>query len=209
VSEAETRLRAAQDDNVLRLETVESQIQQREADLARIERSLRSDVDDLDRRIQVLSDRMIPLLRRTWLKVGDLEKGGSVPIEAETRLKEMRREMIREMRRIEAELLEQTGELRDRLEGTIAHQGRIWLNLLKQLSAETDDMASDLIAGPRPASRTGRLSASRTEDEFLTSDLGTPVAYAPIDDDPPNPIAPSSPPAEDAPRDTRRRSRRS
>jgi hypothetical protein len=209
VSEAETRMRAAQDDNVLRLETVESQIQQREADLARIERSLRSDVDDLDRRIQVLTDRMIPLLRRTWLKVGDLEKGGAVPIESETHLKEMRREMIREMRRIEAEMLEQTGELRDRLEGTIAHQGRIWLNLLKQLSAETDDMASDLITGPRPANRTPRLSSSRSDDEFLTSDLGTPVAYAPIDDDPPNPIAPSSPPPEDAPRDTRRRTRRS
>ncbi len=209
VQEAETRLRAAADDNLLRLEAIESRLGQREADLQRVEAGLRTDVDDLDRRIQVLSDRMIPLLRRTWIKVGDLEKGPPLTEEAEARLKEFRREMVREVRRIEGELIEQTNELRDRLEGTIAHQGRIWLNLLKQLSAETEELSGDLLTGPRPAARPSRLSHAPSNDDFLTSDLGTPVAYAPIDADPPNPIAPPEDPATDAARDgARRRARR-
>jgi hypothetical protein len=209
IAEAETRLRAAGDDNLLRVEALESRLQQRESDIARVEHSLQSDVDDLDRRIQVLSDRMIPLLRRTWIKVGDLEKGPPLTEEAEARLKEFRREMVREVRRIEGELLEQTNQLRDRLEGTIAHQGRIWLNLLKQLSAETEELSGDVLTGPRPASRPSRLGHS-SNDDFLTSDLGTPVAYAPIDADPPNPIAPPEDPAADAARDAaRRRPRRS
>ncbi len=210
ISEAETRLRAEQDDAVLRLEAIENRLGQRETDIQRVERSLRNDIDDIDRRIQVLSDRMIPLLRRTWLKVGDLEKGSPVSEEAEARLKEVRREMIREMRRIEGELLEQTSQLRDRLEGTIAHQGRIWLNLLKQLSAETEELSGDLLAGPRPAPRPPRGEpAGREDDDFLASDLGTPVAYAPLDGDPPNPIAPSDASADIPPRDARRRARRS
>lgn len=206
VTEAENRLRAANDDGILRVESVESRLQSREADLQRIERSLRADVDDVDRRIQVLSDRVIPLLRKTWLKVGDLEKGAPMAEETDTRLKEMRREMVREMRRIEAELLEQTNELRDRLEGTIAHQGRIWLNLLKQLSTETEELSGDVLAGPRPAPRPVRPSRAPTEDDFFSSDLGSPVAYAPLEDDPPNPMVPraASTPGSDA-RDPRRR----
>ena len=207
ISEAETRLRAQQDDSVVRVEAVESQLEQREAELQRIERSLRTDVEDLDRRIQVLSDRVIPLLRRTWMKVGDLEKGPPLTEEMETRFKDLRREMVRELRRMEGELLEQTNDLRDRLEGTVAHQGRIWLNLLKQLSAENDELSADLVTGPRPASRPSRAARSMSDDEFFASDLGTPVAYAPVDADPPNPIAPTS--GGDDPRDSRRRSRRS
>ncbi|HXY46775.1 MAG TPA: hypothetical protein VEK13_02605 [Thermoplasmata archaeon] len=209
IAEAENRLRAAQDDGLLRVETVESRLAQREADLQRVENGLRSDLEDLDRRIQVLSDRMIPLLRKTWLKVGDLEKGAPISEETEVRFKEIRREMVREMRRIEGDLVEQTNELRDRLEGTIAHQGRIWLNLLKQLSQETEELSGDLLTGPRPAQRPSRLNSYRSQDDFLASDLGTPVAYAPLGEDPPNPIAPPDGSADEASRDARRRPRRS
>ncbi len=206
IAEAETRIRASVDDTVVRLESIESRIEQREADLGRIEHGVRADIDDLDRRIQVMSDRMIPLLRRTWMKVGDLEKGAPVNEEAEVRFKELRRDLLREVRRIEGEMRDQTDALRDRLEGTIAHQGRIWLNLLKQLSAETEELGSDLLSGPRPASRSARSAPAH--DDFLTSDLGTPVAFAPVEDDPPNPMAPDAP-AEDPARDSRRRTRRS
>jgi hypothetical protein len=209
VADAEIRLRGEQEENVLRLERVESKIQQRETELLRVERSLRSDVDDIDRRIQVLSDRMVPLLRKTWLKVGEIEKGGAAMIEAETRVKELRREVLRELRRVEGELLEQTSELRDRLEGTIAHQGRIWLNLLKQLSAETEELSGDLLAGPRPAQRPAKAPADPAADDFLGSELGTPVAFPQFDEDPPNPIAPTAGAPTVEEREPRRRVRRS
>jgi len=205
IADAEVRLRAQQEESVLRLERVETKLEQRETELLRVERSLRSDVDDLDRRIQVLSDRMVPLLRKTWLKVGELEKGTPASEESDLRFKELRREVLREMRRVEGELLEQTSELRDRLEGTIAHQGRIWLNLLKQLSAETEELTGDLGAGPRPAPRPSKSALDASGDDFLGSELGTPIAYPQFGEDPPNPIAPTED-VED--REPRRRVRR-
>jgi hypothetical protein len=208
IAEAEIRLKSQSEESVLRLERVEAKQQQRETDLMRIERSLRSDVDDLDRRIQVLSDRMVPLLRKTWLKVGELEKGVPASEETEVRFRDLRRELLRELRRVEGELLEQTSDLRDRIEGTIAHQGRIWLNLLKQLSAETEEMSGELLTSPRPAPRPAKAHVETPNDDFLASDLGTPVAYPRFGEDPPNPIAPAEdvPPAEE--REPRRRSRR-
>ena len=133
VSEAEVRLASKQEEGVVRLERLESKIQQRETDLLRVEGTVRKEMEDLDRRIQVVADRALPLIRRTWLRVSELEKTGPAGTETEAHVKELRREMARELRRIEGELLEQTGDLRDRLEATLASQGRIWLNLLKQL----------------------------------------------------------------------------
>jgi hypothetical protein len=207
VTETEVHLRREQEESIVRLERVEAKLQQRETDLLRVERGIRSDVDDLDRRIQVMSDRMLPLVRKTWLKVGELEKGVPVADESEARMKDLRREVLRELRRVEGELLEQTGELRDRLEGTIAHQGRIWLNLLKQLSAESEPTNGDLLAGPRIARRPPKATAETVADDFLASDLSSPVAYAPFSEDPPNPMSPTDvePVVED--REVRRRRR--
>jgi hypothetical protein len=207
VADAEIRLRSEQDENVLRLERVETKLQQRETELLRVERGIRSDVDELDRRMQVMSDRMLPLVRRTWLKVGELEKGVQASDETEGRIKDLRREVLRELRRLEGEFLEQTGDLRDRLEGTIAHQGRIWLNLLKQLSAESAQMSSELGTGPRSAPRPARAPDEDSNDDFLANDLSSPVAYAPFSEDPPNPLNPTTaePATED--RESRRRRR--
>jgi hypothetical protein len=207
IAEAEIRLRSEQEEGILRLERVETKLQQRETDLLRVERGIRSDVEDLDRRIQVMSDRMLPLVRKTWLKVGELEKGVPVADETESRMKDLRREVLRELRRVEGELLEQTGELRDRLEGTIAHQGRIWLNLLKQLSAETESANGDLLAGPRIARRPPKATTDTSADDFLASELGSPVAYSSFSEDPPNPMSPTDvePTVED--RESRRRRR--
>ena len=66
VGDAEVRLSSQQEEGVVRLERLEAKIQTRETDLLRIEQTLRHEVDDLDRRIQVVADRALPLIRRTW-----------------------------------------------------------------------------------------------------------------------------------------------
>ena len=207
LADAEVRLKGQQEESLLRLERLETKLQQRETDLARVERNLRQEADDLDRRIQVLSDRMMPLVRKTWVKIGELEKGGAATEETEARINDMRRELIREMRRVEGELLEQTSELRDRLEGTIAHQGRIWLNLLKQLSAEAEE---NVKAGPRAARRPAKATEgeSLVEDEFLGGGLRGTAAYSSFGSDPPNPMDPSPALAPDT-STARRRARQS
>jgi hypothetical protein len=204
LADAEIRLKSRQEESVLRLERLETKLQQRETDLARVERNLRQEADDLDRRIQVMSDRMMPLVRKTWMKITELEKGGAASEETEARLNAVRRDITRELRRVEGELLEQTSELRDRLEGTIAHQGRIWLNLLKQLSAEAEDGVK---GGPRPARRPMKPAETFGDDEFLATDLRASTAYSAFGTDPPNPLDPSPALGPDAAAE-RRRARR-
>ena len=205
VRAAEDRLRSAQSESILRLERMEAKLQQRETDLARVERSLRQEAGDLDRRIVVLSDRVLPLVRNTWTKVTELEKRGAGAEDGETRVNDLRRELVRELRRVEGELLEQTSDLRDRLEGTIAHQGRIWLNLLKQLSAESE---ASMKRGPR-AARRPRTVAEITDEELLRSAIPAASEYPAFSSDPPNPMDPS-PAFESGPADPelRRRARR-
>ncbi len=202
LADTELRLRQHQEEAVNRVERIEAKLQQRETDLARIERNVRHEADDLDRRLQVLSDRMMPIVRKTWLKVAELEKGGGSPEEGANRVGELRRELTRELRRVEGELLEQTGELRDRLEGTIAHQGRIWLNLLRQMSPDSGDGRDP---ATRPARRGAHPTEELTDEEFLSTDLRAAAGY-PGFDDPPNPLSPHVDTEVDPP--ARRRARR-
>ncbi len=192
--EQEKTFQTAVADAELRLRT------QAEEGAARLERTVRAEVSDLDRRLEVLTDRMLPLLRQTWLKVADLEKGSALPQEAEARMKELRREVAREMRRLEGEMIEQTSDLRERLETAIASQGRIWLNLLRQLSVEGEAVV------PHPGSRALRRAPKPTAEEELIGDFRAAglSAYA---EDPPNPMDPEPALGPDD-REPRRRSRR-
>jgi hypothetical protein len=209
VGEAEVRLSSQQEEGVVRLERLEAKIQTRETDLLRLEQTLRHEVDDLDRRIQVVADRALPLIRRTWLRVSELEKEGPGATETEARIKELRREMARELRRLEGQLLEQTGDLRDRLEATLASQGRIWLNLMKQLQNASEGLARSDEAAAR---RSRAHSAAGTGlDELLDESLRDTTEYPSFTSDPPNPLDPeaSEPPADVEARETRRRPHRS
>ena len=209
VTAAELRLASKQEEGVVRLERLEAKIQQRETDLLRVEGTVRKEIEDLDRRIQVVADRALPLIRRTWLRVSELEKAGPAGTETEAHVKELRREMARELRRIEGELLEQTGDLRDRLEATLASQGRIWLNLLKQL-----ETASASLVRAESAARGGRRGLKENEDasleELMDANLRDASGYPAFESDPPNPLDPRAPPASVAAeeRETRRRARR-
>jgi len=212
VGEAEVRLKSQQEEGVVRLERLEAKIQTRETDLLRIEQTLRTEVDDLDRRIQVVADRALPLIRRTWLRVSELEKeGGPASAEAENHVKELRREMTRELRRIEGELLEQTGDLRDRLETTLASQGKIWLNLLRQLQAASAGLLrseSEMPARPvRPRDKPEEVEGL---EGLIEENIPETPDVASYPGDPPNPLDPGPPPPVDVePRDSRRRTRRS
>jgi hypothetical protein len=210
VSDAEVRLRTQQEESVVRLERLEAKIQTRETDLLRLEQTLRREVDDLDRRIQVVGDRALPLIRRTWLRVSELEKEGPGGAETEAHVKELRREMARELRRLEGELLEQTGDLRDRLEATLASQGRIWLNLLKQLqTASAGLVRTDSAAPGRPVRRGTKDGGDEGLDELLDENLRDASGYPAFASDPPNPLDPRPTPAVDVEeRDSRRRARR-
>ncbi|HTT45046.1 MAG TPA: hypothetical protein VMH38_03395 [Thermoplasmata archaeon] len=207
VGEAEVRLSSQNEEGVVRLERLEAKIQTRETDLLRLEQTLRHEVDDLDRRIQVVADRALPLIRRTWLRVSELEKEGPGATETEARIKELRREMARELRRLEGELLEQTGDLRDRLEATLASQGRIWLNLMKQLQNASEGLARTEVQ----VRRTGAHSGSDVGlEELLDENLRDATDYPDFASDPPNPLdpRPNEPSADVEARDTRRRPRR-
>jgi len=211
VADAEVRLSSTQEEGVVRLERLEAKIQTRETDLLRIEQTLRHEVDDLDRRIQVVADRALPLIRRTWLRVSEMEKEGPGGAETEAHVKELRREMAREIRRIEGELLEQTSDLRDRLEATLASQGRIWLNLLKQLEHASEGLVrSDSAAAGRASRRAIPERGNESLDELLDENLRDSSGYPAFASDPPNPLDPRTQPSVDVEgREARRRPRRS
>ena len=212
VGEAEVRLKSQQEEGIVRLERLEAKIQTRETDLLRIEQTLRTEVDDLDRRIQVVADRALPLIRRTWLRVSELEKeGGPASAEAEVHVKELKREMTRELRRIEGELLEQTGDLRDRLETTLASQGKIWLNLLRQLQAASAGLLrSETEVSGRPARRGEKSPEVEGLEGLIDENIPDSPELPSFDGDPPNPLDPGPPaPVDVEPRESRRRTRRS
>jgi len=209
VDDAAIRLTSHQEEGVVRLERLETKIQQRETDLLRVEQSMRHEMDDLDRRIQVVADRALPLIRRTWLRVSELEKEGPAGADTEARLKEMRREMTREIRRIEGELLEQTGDLRDRLEETLASQGRIWLNLLKQLQNASAGLVRSDAAAARLPRHGGKEEEDASLETLMDENIRDATGYPEFASDPPNPLDPRPPEAVDVEaQNTRRRPRR-
>jgi hypothetical protein len=207
VAEMSTRMKTQQETGAARLEVVESQLARREAALADVEQTIRRDLEELDRRLSVLSERMVPLVRNTWLKVDELQKGAGLSPAAESKLKEFRREYGRELRRLEGELLEQTTELRDRMEGAIAHQGRIWLNFVRQMAAADDDLEAPTTDAAARSIRRARGAAAVASER----DGGRSRAEFEEFEDPVNPMDPQADAAETAepePAD-RRRPRRS
>ncbi|HXQ93596.1 MAG TPA: hypothetical protein VN864_00275 [Thermoplasmata archaeon] len=140
VSEAEARLGEMPSDGLRRLEQVEQVLAERESLLEQLETRIRGELEELDHRTQVLSDRLVPVVRKAWMKIAEIQKapaGTSAGSDAE--IQTVRRDLHREVRRLEAELQEKTAEIRDRMETSITNQGRVWLTLVRQLSQLTDD----------------------------------------------------------------------
>jgi hypothetical protein len=214
LAEAAGRLKTQQDGSVARLGQVEAQLRARETALAAVEKAVRADLEELDRRLQVMADRMVPLVRNTWLKVEEMQKTGGPGAETEARAKEFRREFTRELRRVEGEMLEQTAELRDRMEGAIAHQGRIWLNFVRQMAAADDDTdGSPADAASRSLRRVTKAAQATPMPDPRVPPVRTRPTFPSFDEvrsqDPVNPLDPRpDPPEGDAGADRRRTARR-
>ncbi|MCI4336335.1 MAG: hypothetical protein L3K17_03945 [Thermoplasmata archaeon] len=131
-------LRAEVTDLTDRLQRLESNGGARRDDLTQLEETFRSELDDLDRRAQILADRLVPVVRKTWLRISELERQGTGEVSEEA-LDTVRREVQREVRRLETNIDERVGEIRDRMETSISNQGRVWLTLVRQLSQLTED----------------------------------------------------------------------
>ncbi len=201
IGEAEARLRNDQGSSITRLEGLENQIRARESILSDTEAKVRHDVEDLDRRIQVMSDRMLPLVRKTWVRIEELEKQVAAgPNEAH--YAELRRDLGRELRRIETELHDEAAELRERLEATVTSQGKIWLNLVRQISeAGAGYVPTDEELRTRAARRATRrtLGSDDAGDDLLNRPRARETPFATFEDDPANPLDPHTGAEERAP----------
>ncbi len=161
--EAEDRLRRSDEEGIHRLELVEGRVSEREKDLLRIEQKIHEEIEELDHRTQVLADRLVPVVRQAWLKIQEFQKTAGSPEDLELQLKELRRGFARELRRVEGELLEQTAEIRDRMETAISNQGRVWLTLVRQLTQ---------LSETRRASEEARATSRRREGVRLEEEIG-------------------------------------
>jgi hypothetical protein len=139
VLQAEERLRLDQGEAIHRLEAIEHEIAERGKEMLGLEETIRSDLDELDRRTAILSDRLVPVVKKTWLRIAELEKANPNSADTELRFTQLKRDLAREVRRLEGEISERTAELRDRTETAIANQGKVWLTLIRQLSQLTND----------------------------------------------------------------------
>jgi hypothetical protein len=161
VTLAEDRLRADAADGIRRLELLEQEIGEKGKDLLRLEDTIRTDLDELDRRTAILSDRLVPVVKKTWLRIAELEKASPNSADADVRIAQLKRDVAREVRRLEGEIAARTAEVRERTEAAIANQGKVWLTLIRQLSQLTDDRrALEQARATRSRSRSTRWHRS-------------------------------------------------
>ncbi len=200
LEESEGRFRSESDLALARIGEIEKQITGREGDLVAMENKLREELEDLDRRVMVINDHVLPIVRQTWLKLTENEANVQAK-PSEARLLAVRKELLEELHRVEQALEEQTADLRDRLETNVQSHGRIWLNLLRQYTPETGAFPTPATAGAHRSSRRPRVPPPIVPGGEPSPDLSPYAA------DPPNPMDPEI--GQDAaPRETRRRPRK-
>jgi len=211
VAEAEDRLRQEVAETTARLQGVEAKIEERGSDLARLEETVRGELDDLERRLMVVNDHVLPVVRQTWLKVSGADHAAQEKA-LEDRFVALQQQFNQELRRIDRDSQERAVDLRDRLEASVATHGRIWLSLLRQLSPGGDLPPSAVPSSHRQArraARSGAIASRPPPPEGGLVDTREPYAVTPPTD-PPNPMDPElANPSDPAGRDVRRRPRRS
>ena len=179
---AEERVKVDQTEMTEHLTRIEAALDDRRAEVQALDDSLHAEIDDLDRRTQILSDRLVPIVRKTWLRVAELQQSEGPSADTEAQVNQLRRDLTRELHRVDAELLERTTEIRDRMETAISSQGRVWLTLIRQLSQLTGDR--------RAASAADRMDPGDPESLRALSSSLFPVAGRDDDEEPVNPLDP-------------------
>ena len=205
VADAEARVRVVAEEVLGRLAEVEGQIHQREGDLEAVEGRLREQIADLDRRMTVINERVLPIVRQTWVKLTEHEAAVRAKT-SEAQLAAVRKEMADELHKAEEEFARQTADLRGRLETSVQRYGRIWLNFLRTYS-----MVEGPAGFPMPASvpvthRVARRARSGSPPAIVPSiapEEPSPDA-SPYASDPTNPMDPELSEAGE-PRGPRRR----
>lgn len=188
IGDAEARIGRAREEALGHLSELQQRLQSREAEIASEGEAIRAELDDLDRRLAVVNDHVLPLVRQTWLKVSEQEFAARAKV-TESRLAAVRQELSEEVRRVEAELLQQQSDLRDRLEASVASNGRIWLNLLRQLSP--DGGGGMPSAASPPSHRFARRPRSPNPAVPTPAETAAlPADATPFASDPPNPMDP-------------------
>ncbi len=139
IHDMEERLATEQTEALQKLELLERDIREQTGALLKVEESMRGELDDLDRRLITLADRLLPVVRKTWLRLAEMERNPGSPADIESRLVQLRREFKDEFRRIDSDVANRARDLRDRMETTVAHQGKIWLTLVHSLQQLTEE----------------------------------------------------------------------
>ncbi len=160
LSDAQGRAKVETSETLERLQRIEELIERRHGELRTLEEAVRTELDDLDRRSQILADRLVPVVRKTWQRIADLEKARP-PGGRGDEVERAKQEVDREVRRLATEVDDRFAELRERMETSISNQGRVWLTLIRQLSQLTEDRRA--IEAGRAALR--RAGVPETGDE--------------------------------------------
>jgi hypothetical protein len=187
----ESRIQSEQGDQIRRLDAMEGELKDREQEIILLEQTLHSDLEDLERRTTILSERLVPVMRKTWLRISELEKRNPDAADTDYQVNQIRREVSRDTRRLEALVAEQVQEMRDRMETSIQNQGKVWLTLIQQLSSLTEGRrASPPPAAPAAPPPRSAPPEEPTEEEAIDAWLAP--ASRPV-----RPGSSSSPPPSD------------
>ncbi|HTS33425.1 MAG TPA: hypothetical protein VMI55_05765 [Thermoplasmata archaeon] len=195
LTELETRLKAGSGaGSAERLVALEKKLQERAETVAELERKVQQDVEDLDRRVQVVTDKMVPLVRKTWVRIEELEKKLGRADDTEVRFGQLRRDLGRELRRIETELHDEQTHLRRRVEGSMSNQNKVWLNLIRQLSeAGAGYVPAEADLRSERLRREGSRPIDPEDEDLLGRPRSRESPYVDFSEEPANPLDPEPP----------------
>ncbi len=206
VAESEASFRQERDEAAARLEELEGRLGARETDLANLEATIRNELADVDRRLLVVNDHILPLVRQTWLKVSQHEQDDRAR-PRDQKLTALREELTGEITRVEQEMRARAVDLRNRLEASVTSNGRIWLNFVRQMSPDAGYPPAATAGGHRVIRRSGRSAGAAPA---VAPPPPEDPDDAPFEELPPNPMAPADTPADrPTPEPTGRKTRRS
>jgi hypothetical protein len=148
-------------------------------------------LQDLDHRTQVLSDRLVPLVREALTRLGQGPRAAASTTAADVALVELRRELQAETQRIESQMLGRIDDLRRHMETAMGHQSRVWLTLVQHLSELTDERA-------RPARAVRKEPGTDAWTEPAPAEPSSPPPESPGEA---TPEPKDAPPSEPGPRE--------
>ncbi len=153
-----------------RLGELERRLGLRDGDLVALESTMRSELDDLDERVKLVNEHVVPVVRQTWIKLTEQEANLQAKTHEES-LATIRKELVQEIQRVEEALFREQAALRERLENSVANQDRLWLNFVRQFSASPGGMPTPALPASHRFPRRARPGPG-SAGESLDTDRG-------------------------------------